>query len=90
MKNKLDVMNMTDAELVNAWSRGNDAGDGWAPAQDGDDTQSLTDAIEAEDGTILRAIEAGSGGNNSRMYLAEISGQFCVVADCNGPWTVTL
>lgn len=79
--NEHEAMSMTDAELVDAWSRGNDSGDGWAPG-DGDEKDI--------DAAVLRTIYEGSGGNNSRMYLAEIDGQYCVVADCNGAWAVTL
>lgn len=109
-----EAMNLTDTELVDAWSRGNDAGDGWAPgegcvqlgrnnpscydewggycgpgAESYGGTQSvfpetdLVAAIESADGTILRTIYEGSGGNSSRMYLAgsvDAAGHFAIRA----------
>lgn len=88
MTNETEALAMTDTELVDFWSAGNNAGDGWGPGEG--DEESIADAIKADDGTILRTIYEGSCGNNDRMYLAEIDGQFCVVADCNGAWAVTL
>jgi hypothetical protein len=83
-----EAMNLTDTELNTAWNKGNDSGDGWAPGEG--DGRCIAAAIESADGTILRTVYEGSGGNTDRMYLAEIDGLFCIVADCNGAWAVTL
>jgi len=90
MITETEAMNLTDTELNAAWNKGNDSGDGWAPGEG--DERGIAAAIESADGTILRTVyEGSSGGNTDRMYLAEIDGLFCIVADYNGgAWAVTL
>jgi hypothetical protein len=74
-------MAMTDKELLNAWRSGNDSGRGYAV---GEEDMSPSDAAKDAGLENIRTISPDG------IVVGELAGDVVVVADCNGPWAVTV
>ena len=72
-----DLTDLTDAELIAEWKRGNDAGEGFAIGWE-------TDALDALDtiGTFVRFV--------GDLAAWERDGTLILVGDVHGPWAVTV
>ena len=83
MKTLSDLTELSDAELIAEWRRGNDNGEGWDIGHETDELDALTE----EGWTFVRWV-----GDEHCQFAAWASecGQVAIVADGHGPWAVTV
>ena len=85
MENNSNILNLTDSEIESLWSKGNDAGNGYAV---GEANMTPREAAEAEEFDDIRTFDTWN--STSHCVVARDGDKLVAICDANGPWAVTI